>query len=314
MILAAHSDLSAKQKLINNSGFLAEDVRRSRDIIEAIERLGALYEVLGVWKPCRHYYEQAMHTAATLCPNSARHSKLIAKLEGINDVAEEQVSFNGTTTCLAACPYFYVEGRDENDLNQCVKDLLNAFHQLGPFEFRRRVFDMIYKRVLPLKLAVNLLSMTSWLVYERRAQYDEIENLRKMNFDILKFEEPQDFFKFIDSFSIDRSGASLNFNYDADCQNLVIYVKHQSALLIIPLGQKTFSFKACTTTIEDIMSQNKETLFGSSNLQQQPDYNDPEFKRAWWKKRQTLDAQLQSVASQIDSEWLSTFSVGCLYL
>jgi hypothetical protein len=283
-------------------------------MIEAIERLGALYEVLGVWKPCQHYYEQAMHTAATVCPNSTRHTRLSAKLENLDATANDQVFPDEITTSVSTIPYFYLEGQDESDLNHYAKDLLCSFNRLSPFEFRRKVFDIIYKRVLPLKLAINLLSMAGWLVYERRAQYDEIEALRKMNFDDLVFDDPQEFFKFIDSFSIDHSETLLNFNYDVEHQNLIIYIKHHAALLIIPLGQKVFDFKACAQKIEDIMTQNKETLFGSSNLLQQPDYNDPEFKRAWWKKRQNLDAQLQYVASQVDSEWLSLFSVRCHHL
>lgn len=303
-----HDILSNKKKMAVNAAFLPKDVRLSLDIMEEIEKLGNLYEMLGVWKPCRHYYEQAAQTAAALCPKSSRHNRLMAKLESLDASIKEHVIFNDKSS-MASCPYFYSVSPVDDVVDKHVDSLLHTFINSSPFYFRRHVLNLIYAKALPLKLAVNLLNMSSWLFYERRAQYDDIENLKGDDYDDLVFAEQQDFYKFIDSFSIIESSPLLNFTFDDELQNLIIFIKHHDALLIVPLGPKKFNFKACSTFIEDILSQNKESLFGMSNLQLGLDCNEPEFKRAWWKKRQNLDAQLKSLACQIDSEWLALFGV-----
>lgn len=258
--------------------------------------LTCLYQTLGVYKPYSLYLEQAKKLAASLHTNyhwSDPHEKVLIS----TDLSAKE-----------GPGFFYIQHVSSVS---CIQEAWAILNGSSPAKFKSFVYCSIQSRSLSTVDAVGMLNISSWLEFERRHQYDQLD-LR--NPTIIR-DEPivseENFEAFIKTHSRQRSNFStICLFYDNTFDKLIISVhKTEPVLMVIPFHGKSFTAQSCVEMIQSIMDKNKEILFGHTKSSVAVDIQSAEFKRNWWKARKELDAQLAEIAERINNEWLAPFSV-----
>lgn len=307
-----HQRLSECESKLRNTPqksrtFISDSIT-TLQIVGLLIRLSHSYNQVGVWKPTRAYLCQAMELCKSMWPKRDQLWRgLEGALYGLDVLATGSSDLNPFSNSVSnwispsLVPNSARSSASSHVIYSAASEVglattYDTYRNSCPHEFTQTVLQCLANRSLPIPEALGLLALSNSLPFDLR---DRVER-KAFNESFPPAHNWSEYLcKLTTSF---MSDPILAFLFDQAGQNLVMANFQLQKIVIVPAP----SLQSLIKSLENVLAENKKMLFTKKG---QVDVSSADFKRDWWKGRQSLDLSLGKIASQMDAELLFLFRV-----